>query len=125
MRSTKKGSSYSQNTIGLYGGNMKLYMDDERITPEGWERSYTVEETKEKLLTRTVTHLSLDNDLGSEDPKTEGYNVLNWLEEEVFHDPTFPIPIITVHSANAGRTPMMRMVAAKLEMIRQQQVGGS
>lgn len=107
-----------------FGGKMKLYMDDERVTPEGWERTYTVEETKKVLLTRKVTHLSLDNDLGSEDPKTEGFNVLDWLEEEVYNDPTFPIPIITVHSSNAGRTPLMRQVAAKLELIRQQQIAG-
>lgn len=104
---------------------MKLYMDDERPTPEGWVRTFTVDQTKAVLETRKVTHLSLDNDLGSLDPKTEGYNVLNWLEEMVYNDASFPIPIITIHSANAGRTPMMRMVAAKLELIRQQQVGGA
>lgn len=104
---------------------MKVYMDDARETPIGWHRTYTVEETKAVLLTRQVTHLSLDNDLGSEDPKTEGFNVLNWMEEEVFNDPTFPIPEMTVHSSNAGRAPSMRRIVQKLERIRQQQVGGS
>lgn len=100
-------------------------MDDERQTPEGWTRTYNIEETKELLLTRKVTHLSLDNDLGSEDPKTEGFNVLDWLEEQVYNDPTFPIPEMTVHSSNAGRAPSMRRTVAKLELIRQQQIGGS
>ncbi len=103
---------------------MKLYMDDERVTPEGWQRTYDIEETKKFLETRTVTHLSLDNDLGSLDPTTEGYNVLDWLEEQVYFDPTFPIPIIYIHSSNASRATSMRQVAAKLERIRQQQVGG-
>lgn len=94
------------------------------MTPEGWERTYTVEETKKVLLSRQVTHLSLDNDLGSLDPKTEGFNVLNWLEEQVHDDPTFPIPEMTVHSSNAGRAPSMRQAIKKLELIRQQQVGG-
>lgn len=104
---------------------MKVFLDDLRPTPDGWYRVYTVEETKRILQTRNVTHLSLDNDLGSEDYKTEGFNVLNYLEEVVHFDPAFPIPIITIHSSNEGRAPMMRMVAAKLECIRQQQVGGA
>jgi len=104
---------------------MKVYLDDTRQAPEGWQRTYTIEETKNLLDTRQVTHLSLDNDLGSEDPKTEGYNVLNYLEKLVYFDSTFPIPIITIHSSNEGRAPMMRMVARKLEFIRQQQLGGS
>ncbi len=103
---------------------MKIFMDDERVTPEGWERTYTVEETKEKLLTRKVTHLSLDNDLGSLDHTTEGYNVLDWLEEQVYNDPTFPVPEMTVHSANASRAQYMRLAIKKLENIRQQQIGG-
>lgn len=104
---------------------MKLYMDDERVTPDGWTRTYDIEETKKLLKTRQVTHLSLDNDLGSLDPKTEGYNVLDWLEEEVYNDPTFPVPICTVHSANSSRVRYMNQVIAKLEVIRQQQVGGA
>jgi hypothetical protein len=99
---------------------MKVYMDDSRMTPVGWHRTYTVEETIEVLRTRQVTHLSLDNDLGSEDPKTEGFNVLNWLEELVNDDPTFPIPELVVHSSNAARAQSMRQVIKKLESIKQQ-----
>jgi len=40
---------------------MKVYLDDERNTPEGWVRTYTVEETIEHLKTRAVAELSLDN----------------------------------------------------------------
>lgn len=103
---------------------MKVFMDDRRATPDGWIRTYDIEITKTLLTTRKVTHLSLDNDLGSKDHKTEGFNVLNWLEEQVYDDPTFPIPEITVHSSNTSRASMMKVVAAKLEHIRQQQIGG-
>jgi hypothetical protein len=119
-----KGLTYLLSITLDCGGKMKIFMDDERVTPEGWERTYTVEETKEKLLTRKVTHLSLDNDLGSLDHTTEGYNVLDWLEEQVYNDPTFPVPEMTVHSANASRAQYMRLAIKKLENIRQQQVGG-
>lgn len=98
---------------------MKIFMDDVRDAPEGWARTYNIEETMAALLTRTVTHLSLDNDLGSLDPKTEGFNVLNWLEEQVDADPTFPIPEMTVHSSNAGRAPSMRQAIKKLNSIKE------
>jgi hypothetical protein len=104
---------------------MKVFMDDRRDTPEGWVRTFNIEQTKALLRTRKVTHLSLDNDLGSEDPKTEGFNVLNWLEEQVHEDKTFPIPEMKVHSSNTARATMMKVVIAKLEFIRQQQVGGA
>lgn len=104
---------------------MKLYLDDTRVTPEGWERSYTVEETISQLETRSVTHLSLDNDLGSLDSKTEGFNVLNWLERTIYEDPTFPIPEITVHSSNAGRKQIMILAINSIERIRQQRENGS
>src|ERR1700757_1360100 len=101
---------------------MKVYLDDERQTPEGWHRVYTVPETIILLETRQVEELSVDNDLGEN--QEQGFRVLDFLEERVYFDPTFPIPIITVHSSNAGRVPSMKQTAAKLEQIRQQQIGG-
>jgi hypothetical protein len=102
---------------------MKLYMDDARDTPNGWTRTYTVDETIDVLQTRTVTHLSLDNDLG-EDQK-EGYKVLDWLEETVYNDSTFPMPEVSIHSSNASRVEYMQRALKSIERIRQQQVGGS
>ena len=98
---------------------MKVFLDDERQTPAGWHRTYTVEETLSILATKQVEELSLDNDLG--EGLAEGFVVLNTLEEWVFFDPTFPLPIINVHSSNAGRTPSMRQIIAKLEIVRRQQ----
>lgn len=102
---------------------MKIYLDDERETPPGWTRVYTVEQTIEQLLTRQVTHLSLDNDLG--EGLQEGYKVLDFLEEEVHNDMTFPIPEISVHSANSSRVQYMLRACKSIERIRQQQIGGS
>lgn len=102
---------------------MKLYMDDARETPMGWDRTYTVAETISALKTRTVTHLSLDNDLGEDQP--EGYKVVDWLEETIYNDMTFPLPEVTVHSSNASRVEYMQRALRSIERIRQQQVGGS
>lgn len=102
---------------------MKIYMDDERTTPDGWTRTYTVEQTIEQLQSRKVTHLSLDNDLG--EGNQEGYRVLDWLEETVFFDMTFPMPEVQIHSANASRVQYMQRALQAIERIRQQQVGGA
>lgn len=97
---------------------MKLYLDDERPTPEGWHRVYTVAQAIEALETRTVEYLSVDNDLGSLDPKTEGFNLINWLEETVYYDSTFPVPIITIHSSNAARVQDMERAINSINRIK-------
>jgi hypothetical protein len=102
---------------------VKVYMDDERLTPVGWYRTFTVEQTIEQLETRQVSDLSLDNDLGEE--FQEGYKVLDWLEETVYNDHTFPIPKVTIHSANASRVQYMQRALQSIERIRQQQIGGA
>lgn len=99
---------------------MRIYMDDLRPTPVGWDRTYTVEETIELLKTRKVLELSLDNDLG--EGLKEGYHVLDWLEEAVYNDKTFPIPDIAVHSSNASRVEYMRRAIYNIVRIRQQQM---
>jgi len=101
---------------------MKVYMDDLRETPREWTRTYTVEETIDLLKTRQVTFLSLDNDLG--EGQQEGYKVLDWLEEVIYNDHTFPLPMVTIHSANATRVEYMNRALQSIERIRQQQIGG-
>lgn len=82
---------------------MKVYLDDERVTPPGWTRTYTVQETISLLKSGQVTHLSLDHDLGTPE---DGNDVLIWLEEEVAIR-NFKPPEIVIHSANpAGRREM-------------------
>lgn len=101
---------------------MKVYLDDLRDTPVGFVRTYTVEETIELLKTRQVEVLSLDNDLGTDQP--EGWTTLDWLEEVIYNDPTFPIPEMHVHSANSTRVDHMKRAILSIERIRQQQIGG-
>ena len=95
---------------------IRVYLDDERVTPDGWVRTNTVAETIALIQKDPgrIESISLDNDLGDTDHKTEGYQVLLWLEEQLFYDPCYPVPTIFVHSANAARAPMMRRLASKL-----------
>lgn len=90
---------------------MKLYLDDERPTPGGWERAYTAPEAIAMLETGKVTHLSLDHDLGPEGAGT-GYDVCLFVEQKVFEqafqfDNPFVPPVMSTHSANpVGRQRM-------------------
>jgi hypothetical protein len=98
---------------------MKVFLDDEREAPEGYTRTHTVERTIQLLKTKQVEALSLDNDLGL--GLLEGHKILDWLEQEVYNDPTFPIPDITVHSANASRVEYMQRAIQNIWKIRRDQ----
>lgn len=79
---------------------MKIYLDDERTTPEGFTRTYTVDETISLIKKNNgkINTLSLDNDLGV--GMKEGREVLKWIEELAFENRLLPIPHILIHSQN-------------------------
>jgi hypothetical protein len=95
---------------------MKVYLDDVREAPDGWVRTHTPSETIELLLAGKVRELSLDHDLGLDTAESEqtGYSVLSWLEAEIAHERwPFPLPQITIHSANpVGQERMKRAIEA-------------
>ena len=78
---------------------MKIFLDDVRDTPEGYVRCYWPSEVIELLKANPVSELSLDHDLG-DDEKGTGYDVLKWIEEEVYTNNFTPPKVIKVHSAN-------------------------
>lgn len=77
---------------------IKIFLDDERATPEGWIRAFWPEEVIALLEQGGVTHLSLDHDLGDDEHGT-GNDVVLWIEEAVMCR-NFSPPEMTVHSAN-------------------------
>lgn len=90
---------------------MKVFLDDERATPEGWVRVYWPDEAMALLQTEQVTEISLAHDLG-DDARGTGYDVVLWIEAAV-HQQGFVPPRIHVHSANpAARQRMLAGVAA-------------
>lgn len=96
---------------------MKVYLDDVRTTPEGWVRAYWPEEVITLLKTGQILELSLDHDLG-DDARGTGYTVLQWLEKEVFHDRTFPVPDMRVHSANPVGAARMRELINRIKELK-------
>jgi hypothetical protein len=93
---------------------MKLYLDDIRVTPQGYDlRAYTAAEAIDMLKTGTVTFISFDHDLGPERAGT-GYDVAKWIEEQVHTNPDFTMPSWDVHSGNpvGARNINMAMLSA-------------
>ncbi len=84
---------------------MKVFLDDERKTPDGWVRVYWPDEAIALLRTGAVTEISLDHDLG-DDIRGTGYDVVLWIEEAVATDGFVP-PVILVHSANSSAREKM------------------
>ena len=84
---------------------MRVYLDDERVTPDGWTRTYWPDEVIALLKTGEVRELSLDHDLG-DDERGTGYDVVLWIEEAVALEGFIP-PKISVHSANSSARDKM------------------
>lgn len=91
---------------------MKVYLDDERPSPDGWVRCYWPDEVIALLKTGEVTELSLDHDLG-DDKRGTGYDVLLWIEEEVA-TAYFAPPEIHIHTANPAAASRMKRAAGKI-----------
>ena len=90
---------------------MRVFLDDERSTPDGWVRVYWPEEAIALLKLGLVDEISLDHDLG-DDSRGSGYDVILWIEEAVALN-SFEPPKILVHSANASaREKMVAGIAA-------------
>ena len=94
---------------------MKVYLDDERTTPEGWTRVYWPEEAINLLKTNQVKEISLDHDLGDDDHGT-GYDVLLWIEEAVVTE-GFEPPEMYVHSANSSARAKMQQAINQINKI--------
>lgn len=98
---------------------MKVYLDDERRTPDGWVRVYWPDEAILLLESGSVTEISLDHDLG-DDERGTGYDVVLWIEEAVMTR-GFRSPKITVHSANSSAKQKMEAGIRSIQAFADQQ----
>jgi hypothetical protein len=95
---------------------MKVYLDDERPVPDGWIGCKTPSEAIELLKTGQVETISLDHDLGLVhiNPEPTGYDVLIWLEREVFTNDFVPPRYIRIHTANAVAMQRMKLLVRRI-----------
>ena len=91
---------------------MRVYLDDERPTPDGWVHVYWPDEAIALLETGDVVEISLDHDLG-DDERGTGYDVLLWIEEAVAVR-GFEPPTMCVHSANSSARQKMEAAIATI-----------
>lgn len=89
---------------------MRVYLDDERVTPPEYDtRVYTAEHAISLLKLGCVTHISLDHDLG-DDSKGTGYTVAAFIEQGAFDGTLLPIQV-SLHTANpVGRKRMEQCI---------------
>jgi hypothetical protein len=101
-----------QHRCGIHcDAEMKVFLDDVREAPPGWQRVYWPSEAIALLEAGGISEISLDHDLG-DDARGTGYDVVAWIEEAVVTR-GFKPPRITIHSANpVGKDRMLRGIAA-------------
>ena len=89
--------------------DMKIWLDDERPMPEGYDRSVrTAAEAISILNSETATAISLDHDLG--ETCGTGYEVACFIEEGAFRGTLSPMDV-NIHSANpVGRDRMEQAI---------------
>lgn len=109
------GLASSPVGASLNGVVMKVYLDDERATPDGWVRCYWPDEVIELLYSGDVTEISLDHDLG-DDERGTGYDVLLWIEEAVAERGWRP-PAMSVHSANSSARQKMEAAIRQIHKL--------
>jgi hypothetical protein len=86
-----------------------LWIDDERNPPEGWIWVKTSLDAIKAIRTCQFEAISFDHDLG--ETGGTGYEVLLYLEAEVFRNPEFRCPKMLIHSANpVGRQRMQQAI---------------
>ena len=82
-----------------------IYLDDERLAPDGWILLKDVNSVIRILKENTVKEISLDHDLGTDE---NGYDVLLWIEKEVHLNNYMP-PKIHIHTANLSARIKMEL----------------
>jgi hypothetical protein len=99
---------------------IRVFLDDERTTPDGWVRVYWPNEAICLLESGCVQEISLDHDLG-DDERGTGYDVILWIEEAVALRSFVP-PKIFVHSANSSARKKMEAGIAAIQTLLEDQI---
>ena len=100
---------------------MKVFLDDERTTPDGWYRTYAPHQMIEMLKSGMVTHISLDHDLGEVYGDVTGYDVILWIEEQVVCD-DFKPPHILIHTSNPSARLKMQAGVQQIRKLHYERV---
>jgi len=95
---------------------MKLYVDDNRECPAGWDIARSYDEAIEKLTNNKYDELSLDHDIASyraDGREMTGYDIALWLANRKMLTNEYVPPVIKVHSANSVGGPNIEGVVKR------------
>lgn len=96
--------------------NVKVYLDDKRSTIDGYIRAFWPSQVEEYIKMLNVSEISLDHDLGNDDIGT-GYDVVCFIEENVYFNKDFNVPVLKTHTDNSSaRDKMQRGIKQILQM---------
>lgn len=99
---------------------MRIFLDDIREAPEGWKHTDNATDTIVLLLMNDVSEISLDHDLGDEWQNGNGYEVLKWIEKQVFLNNYIP-PKIHIHTSNPAARIRMESALKKINDLAEKQ----
>lgn len=95
---------------------LKVYLDDKRNTPDGYFRVFWPSQMAQILEEFEVEEVSLDHDLGDDDIGT-GYDVVCYIEEKVYFNRDYVVPVMKTHTDNSSaRDKMQRGIKQILNM---------
>ena len=97
----------------------RLFVDDERDFPEGWDIARSFEDAMILLSLIDYDEISLDHDIASWDTdgtELTGYTILCYLERQVLEYGN-KIPFIYIHTANPAVRCKMQRVADALNKV--------
>lgn len=116
----KKKDSQNKQNQGSQLIGLKVFLDDDyenRPTPEGWIRARWPNEVIEYLKTGNVEEISLDHDLADKSiQEITGYDVLEWIEKEVYLN-KFKPPKISIHTSNPSARKKMELAKNSIERL--------
>lgn len=95
---------------------MKLYVDDERRAPEGWDQAYDAETAIRRIASMDYEEISLDHDAGD---MGTFQPVAYFIAEKYKDEPTYPLTV-NVHTANpAGRNALIGILNRHRLLVKQ------
>lgn len=95
---------------------MKIFLDDIRKAPEGYTLCSSPGEVIKLLKTRKdIKEVSLDHDLGEDEPRT-GFDVLVWIEEQVICNHYKP-PYLKTHTTDPLAIMRMNIAIKTIERL--------
>lgn len=97
---------------------IKLWIDDERNPAnhvedsDSWTWAKSADEAIKHLSTGLVDTVSFDHDLGEPKDTNNGYQVIKWIEEQVYTNPSYNPPgSMNIHTQNvSGRGNIQRAI---------------